>query len=71
MAKSTLGQGMRDGTETVVWLGNTGVLEKKKKKTLILQSVMPIAFTGDPPHTRQSLFGEVSEESSPLSGSTL
>lgn len=32
MAKGTLGQGMRDGTETVVWLGNTGVLEKKKKE---------------------------------------
>lgn len=32
MAKGTLGQGMRDGTETVVWLGNTGVHEKKKKE---------------------------------------
>lgn len=32
MAKGTLGQGMRDGTETVVWLGNTGVLGKENKK---------------------------------------
>lgn len=34
MAKGTLGQGQqsRDGTETVVWLGNTGVLGKENKK---------------------------------------
>lgn len=32
MAKGTLGHGMRDGTETVVWLGNTGVLGEENKK---------------------------------------
>lgn len=70
MAKGTLGQGSSREMEPKPWCGlaiqvSSEKKIQKKEKNLISRSVMPIAFTGYPPHTRQS-FGEVSEESSPL-----
>lgn len=71
MAKGTLGQGSSREMEPKPWCGLAIQVSTKRKKKenfniTVGVSVMPIAFTGYPPHTRQSSFGEVSEQSSPL-----